>query len=86
MEAFAAGTPVIAYRSGALTEIVEDGVTGFLVDTMEEMAEAIRNIDQISYDACRAAAEQRFSRDRMVRRYLDLYRAMVTRNQQQRYA
>jgi glycosyltransferase involved in cell wall biosynthesis len=86
MEAFAAGTPVIAYRSGALTEIVEDGVTGFLVNSVEEMAEAIRNVDQISHDACRTAAEQRFSRDRMVRHYLDLYRALLTRNQQQRYA
>lgn len=86
MEAFAAGTPVIAYRAGALTEIVEDGVTGFLVDTVEEMAEAIRNVDQISHDACRATAEQRFSRDRMVRHYLDLYRALLTRNEQQRYA
>ena len=86
MEALAAGTPVIAYRSGALTEIVEDGVTGFLVDSVAEMAEAIRNIDQISHEACRAAAEQRFSRDRMVRDYFDLYGALLTGNQQRMYA
>ena len=41
MEAMAAGTPVIAYRSGALPEIVEDGVTGFLVNDVDGMAEAI---------------------------------------------
>lgn len=81
MEALAAGTPVIAYRSGALTEIVEDGVTGFLVDDVEEMAEAIRNVDRISHEACRDAAEQRFSRDRMVRLYFDLYSALLTGTQ-----
>lgn len=81
MEALAAGTPVIAYRSGALTEIVEDGVTGFLVDTVDEMAEAIRHLDRISHQACRAAAEQRFSRDRMVRDYFDLYGALLTGTQ-----
>src|SRR6185312_3025046 len=48
MEALATGTPVIAYRSGALSEIVEDGVTGFLVDNVEEMAAAIRDVTAIS--------------------------------------
>jgi glycosyltransferase involved in cell wall biosynthesis len=86
MEALAAGTPVIAYRSGALTEIVEDGVTGFLVDSVAEMAEAIRNAHQISHQACRTAAEQRFSRERMVRHYFDLYGALLTGNQQRLHA
>ena len=44
MEALACGTPVIAYRSGALPDIVEHGVTGFLVDNVEQMAAAIRNV------------------------------------------
>jgi glycosyltransferase involved in cell wall biosynthesis len=56
---------------------VEHGVTGFLVDSVEEMADAIRHIDQIRPEDCRAAAEQRFSRDRMVRDYFDLYASMV---------
>lgn len=86
MEALAAGTPVIAYRSGALTEIVEDGATGFLADNVAEMAEAIRNVDQISHEACRAAAEQRFSRDRMVRHYFDLYGALLTGTDHRMYA
>ena len=79
MEALSVGTPVIAYRSGALTEIVEDGVTGFFVDNVEEMADAIQRIEQIRPEDCRAAAERRFSRDRMVRDYFDLYGAMVRR-------
>jgi glycosyltransferase involved in cell wall biosynthesis len=77
MEALAAGTPVIAYRSGALTEIVEHGVTGFLVDNVEEMAEAIRRVDAISPEVCRKAAEQRFRKERMVEKYFVLYRAMA---------
>ena len=77
MEALAAGTPVIAYRSGALPEIVEDGVTGFLVNDVDEMAEAIGKVDSISPAACHEAAERRFSKQRMIDRYFDLYRRIV---------
>ena len=77
MEALAAGTPVIAYRSGALPEIVEHGVTGFLVDDAREMAEAIGKVDGLSRAACRAAAERRFSRERMVQEYLRLYESLA---------
>ena len=86
MEALAVGTPVIAYPSGALREIVEDGVTGFLVNSKEEMADAIRRVHQIRPEACRAAAETRFSRERMVREYFDLYTALVRREQVALYA
>lgn len=77
MEALAAGTPVIAYKSGALTEIIEDGVTGFLVNDVDEMAEAIGKVDAISPAACREAAETRFSQRRMIERYFDLYRRIL---------
>jgi glycosyltransferase involved in cell wall biosynthesis len=60
-----------------LPEIVEDGVTGFLVDSVEEMAQAIRGVDEISPEACRRAAERRFPKERMVEKYFDLYRALV---------
>ncbi len=73
MEAMMAGTPVIAYRSGALPGIVEHGRTGFLVNDADEMAEAIRHINDIDPEACRAAAAERFSAARMVERYLALY-------------
>jgi glycosyltransferase involved in cell wall biosynthesis len=86
MEALAAGTPVIAYPSGALPEIVDDGVTGFLVNNVEEMAAAIHRVHQIRPEDCRAAAEQRFSRDRMVHDYFDRYASMVHREQVQMYA
>lgn len=79
MEALAAGTPVIAYRSGALPEIIEDGVTGFLVNDREQMAEAIRNVHTLSSGACRKAAEERFSSRRMAERYFTLYHALGQR-------
>lgn len=79
IEALASGTPVIAYRSGALPEIVEDGVTGFLVDSAEEMAAAMRQVDSISPEACRDAARRRFSAERMVRQYFDLYERAARR-------
>lgn len=73
MEALASGTPVIAYRSGALPEIVEDGVTGFLVDDVAGMADAIGRVDAIDPAACRRAAEDRFSLGRTTSAYLALY-------------
>jgi glycosyltransferase involved in cell wall biosynthesis len=86
MEAMAAGTPVIAYRSGALPEIVQDGVTGFLVNDVREMAEAIRRVHTLSPAACRAYAESRFSVQHMTRRYLALYEERIRQRQQRLYA
>lgn len=77
MEAMAAGTPVIAYRSGALTEIVQDGVTGFLVNNVREMAEAIRRVHTLPSIACRADAERRFSKQYMIDQYLELYKELI---------
>lgn len=73
MEAMAAGTPVIAYPSGALADIVEDRVTGFLVNSVGEMAEAVGRVGEIARTACRSSAERRFSKERMIGAYLHLY-------------
>jgi glycosyltransferase involved in cell wall biosynthesis len=83
MEALAAGTPVIAYRSGAMPEIVEHGVTGFLVDDVQEMAEAIADVHRISPDICRTTAARRFSRGRMIREYFQLYDKMLSQNKKE---
>jgi glycosyltransferase involved in cell wall biosynthesis len=77
MEALACGTPVVAFPSGALAEIVEHGVTGFLVRDVAAMAEAIRAAPSLDPEACRAAARRRFSAEAMVARYLDLYRRLI---------
>jgi glycosyltransferase involved in cell wall biosynthesis len=73
MEALACGTPVVAFPSGALPEIVEHGVTGFLVRNPREMAEAILEAATLDPEACRATARRRFSAAAMVARYADLY-------------
>ena len=77
MEAMACGTPVIAFATGALPSMVEDGVTGFIVRTVEEMADAIHRVHTISSDICQARARTRFSVDRMVEQYLERYRWMI---------
>jgi len=76
-EALACGTPVVGFRTGALPETIEQGRTGFLVDTLDEMAEAIRLARDLDPDLCRAAARQRFSLETMTARYFDLYRHLT---------
>jgi glycosyltransferase involved in cell wall biosynthesis len=77
MEALACGTPVVAFRAGALPEIIEHGVTGFIVDGVEQMAAAIRRAHTIDPDACRRAARTRFSAARMADTYLERYERML---------
>ena len=77
VEALACGTPVIAYRRGSMPELIEDGVTGFLVDSFDEAVAAIARIGEIDRAACRRAAEARFGVDRMARQYLALYRRLL---------
>jgi len=74
MEALACGTPVIAFPNGALPEVVEDGLTGYLVPDAQAMADAIPLARRIDPDACRAAARARFSPAAMVDGYLAAYR------------
>lgn len=77
MEAMACGTPVVAFPSGALGEIIEDGRTGFLVNDVEEMAEAIDATQTLSREACWEAARSRLSLERMTSSYLDLYKRLA---------
>lgn len=77
MEALASGTPVIAFRSGALPEIVEDGVTGFIVDDVAGMADAIGRVSTIDPARCRREACERFALGRTTDAYLDLYHRLA---------
>jgi glycosyltransferase involved in cell wall biosynthesis len=77
-ESLAAGTPVIAWRMGAMPEIVEDGVTGRLVDDVPEASRAIEEIDLISREACRRAAVTRFSDRVMARLYSAVYSSLLS--------
>jgi glycosyltransferase involved in cell wall biosynthesis len=73
MEAISCGTPVVAFRSGALPEVVEHEVTGFIVDSQEEMTNAVKRIQDISPETCRERAKLRFDASRMVDDYIKLY-------------
>ncbi|MEX1113533.1 MAG: glycosyltransferase family 4 protein [Patescibacteria group bacterium] len=73
VEAMACGTPVIGFRRGALPEIIKDGTTGFLVDDVAGMVQAIRRVQEIDRTACRRHVERHFTADMMVGRYEDLY-------------
>ena len=76
-EALASGTPVVTTRLGAAPEIVDDGVTGFVCDDVDEMVAAVARIDELDRHSCRRAAEQRFSIERMTNDHLALYRRLV---------
>ena len=69
VEAMACGTPVIAFNRGSVPEVVVDGKTGFIVNTVEEMAEAAKRVDQIDRHECRRHVEDNFSIKKMVDGY-----------------
>ena len=77
VEALACGTPVIACNRGSMPELIDDGVTGFLVNSVDEAVDAIGRIGEIDRAACRAAVSARFTVDRMADRYLELYRSIL---------
>jgi glycosyltransferase involved in cell wall biosynthesis len=77
IEAMACGTPVIAYRHGAIPEVIEDGVTGFIVDGLEDAIRAAERISTLSRKHCRRVFEQRFSASRMAKDYLTIYQRLI---------
>jgi glycosyltransferase involved in cell wall biosynthesis len=86
IEAMACGTPVIAYNRGAVPEIVEDGVTGFVVEDEASAAAAVARAGSLSRPAIRARFEQRFTARRMAQEYLALYRELIEANELRRLA
>jgi glycosyltransferase involved in cell wall biosynthesis len=76
IEAMACGTPVIAFRRGSVPEVIEDGVTGFIVDNEQEALRAIKRLPELDRRRVRAAFERRFTSRRMAEDYLRLYQAL----------
>jgi glycosyltransferase involved in cell wall biosynthesis len=73
VEALAAGTPVVAYPRGSLPELVTDGVTGFLVRDVDSAVAAVGRLGTLDRARCRSEAATRFTRDRMVDEYEQLF-------------
>lgn len=77
IEAMACGTPIIAINRGSMPELIDHGVTGFLVDSVEEAIRAVDRLPDIDRAACRAAVAERFSVERMADRYIALYESII---------
>jgi glycosyltransferase involved in cell wall biosynthesis len=77
IEALACGTPVIAFRRGSVPEILTDGTSGFVVQSVDEAVRAVARIDSIDRHACRAVFEERFSAERMATDYLSVYQGLI---------
>jgi glycosyltransferase involved in cell wall biosynthesis len=73
----ACGTPVIAYRRGSVPEVVDEGVTGFVVDNEDEAVAAVRRIGELDRHTVRATFETRFAARRMAQDYLRHYESLA---------
>jgi glycosyltransferase involved in cell wall biosynthesis len=82
IEAMACGTPVVAYRGGAVSELVESGDTGFVVETMADAVEAVRRVGELSRKRCREVFEQRFTAARMARDYVHQFERLIARSEE----
>lgn len=83
VEAMACGTPVVAFNKGSMPEVVDQGRTGFLVNTVDEAVDAVARVPELERAACRRRVEDHFSVDRMVDRYLDIYREVLERSRRE---
>jgi glycosyltransferase involved in cell wall biosynthesis len=77
VEAMAAGTPVLTYRRGSMPELINDGETGYLLGTEEDMVETIREIERLERARCREWVQEHFSLERMVDGYEGLYKRVL---------
>ncbi len=80
IESLACGTPVVATRRGSVPEVLDDGVTGIIVDDYTTMADALPRADALDPHVLRATVRERFTPERMVRDYLAAYEAAIERD------
>ncbi|MGO8915929.1 MAG: glycosyltransferase family 4 protein [Stellaceae bacterium] len=79
IEAMACGTPVVAFRNGSVPEVVDDGVTGFIVDDEDQAVAAVRRLHTLDRARVRDVFEQRFTARRMAEDYVTVYRGLIAR-------
>jgi glycosyltransferase involved in cell wall biosynthesis len=77
IEAMECGTPTIAFECGSVPEVMKDGVTGFVVSSMDEAIAAVRRAGSLDRAACRAVFQERFTSERMVREYVAVYQQIA---------
>lgn len=77
IESMACGTPVVAYARGSVSEVIEHGVNGFLVDNPDDAVKAVQNIGLIDRRECRRTFDERFTARRMAMDYLNIYRKIL---------
>lgn len=79
IEAMACGTPVIAYPCGSVPEVVDDGITGYIINSQEEAVKAVDRLESLSREECRKVFERRFSAGRMAADYVSIYDKMLSK-------
>src|SRR5215475_15239756 len=80
IEAMACGTPVVAFRQGSVPEVIDQGVTGFIVEDIEDSLVALEKIQRFDRSRCRRVFEKRFSVARMTADYVNVYERLVTKH------
>jgi glycosyltransferase involved in cell wall biosynthesis len=80
VESMACGTPVIAFDKGSPKELIKNGETGFVVETIGEAASAIKNVPHISPRRCRDHVAEKFSIEKMVEGYLQVYKNILSQS------
>jgi glycosyltransferase involved in cell wall biosynthesis len=85
IEAMACGTPVIAFRRGSATEVIDDGVSGFIVDDMSQAVAATRRVPELDRARAREAFERRFDIGRAAHEYVQIYRGLASAEEAHRH-
>jgi glycosyltransferase involved in cell wall biosynthesis len=80
IEAMACGTPVIGWPRGSVPEVIDDGVTGFIVNDIDAAVRAVERVKEIDRRACRRMFEERFDASRMARQYVEVYKRAIEKH------
>jgi glycosyltransferase involved in cell wall biosynthesis len=78
IEALACGTPVIAWRNGSVPEVIDDGRTGFIVESVDEAVRAVARVSALNRETCRQVFEERFDAARMAHEYVEVYQRLAS--------